>query len=213
MKKWSKIIQFSLLLVSVACSDNLFSTEFIKNQQIIQKQDPQVWFNKMKQKYPQVGLEKVEFIVGSHWSMGYDTDDNVAIFCPSDIYYGYKSFTPKDELALLHEAGHARNHHWTKLFYKKSYQKTFAMALVLAFFLGTDGIQKSKNLAADAFKENSSSDFVVKLCKFVSLYGVISALFYKIIPPIVDRFDETLADDFANQHGDVKALKGGFCFL
>ncbi len=212
MKKWSKIIKIMLLFVGFACTDNLFSEQLAVavKQFNRQAQSPQEWFEKMKKKYPKAGLENITLIDGRGWAMGHLKNGSAFVTCPYDTYDGIKPFTADDELALLHEAGHARNHRWTKLFYKKSYQKTFATALILASFLSTDGIQKSKNLAANPFAEKTSPDFAEKFCKFVALYGVISAVLYKIIPPIANRFDETLADDFAKKHGDAEALKGGY---
>ena len=205
MVKWSKIIQFCIFLAGIVCSDNLFSGQIIK-------QDPQQWFQTMIQKYPQAGLEKIMLVDGRSWAMGHYSDGKVFVTCPYDTFYGFKPFTPDDELALLHEAGHARNHAWTKLFYKKNYQKKFALALVAAAFVAAEGLSKGKDIVFDCSANFTDHKFDVadKVLKYLLLYGGLSALIYKIIPPILGRCDEILADDFANQQGDAEALQGGY---
>lgn len=209
MKKWLKIIHFSIFLTGLVCFDNLFGLQQIQNNKIVKKQDPQEWHQKMIQKYPKAGLEKIKLVAGRSWAMGHFLDGTPFITCPYDTYDGFKSFTPDDELALLHEAGHARNHRWTKALYKKSYQKKLMLGLMAASFLGTDGVQKSKDLFS-SFSTDNKNDIAEKIIKISLLYGVLSSVIYKFTPSILKRIDETLADDFANQHGDADALKGGY---
>jgi hypothetical protein len=221
MAKWSKIIQFLLLLVGVTYHDDLFS-KLNKNYALstspsmsASKQDPQQWYQKMMQKYPDAGLEHAEFVAGSHWAMGPRLNDSACIFCPSDKFNGYQPFTPDDEISLLHEAGHVRNHSWTKLFYENKRQLALTTALVAVCFLGSGGITKSKNLAfesAQNLKDHKVVDVISKIFLFSCAYSFLFTSIYAVTPPVLQRIDETLADNFANQHGDEQALKEGYKF-
>jgi hypothetical protein len=188
----------------------------------VQKQDPQEWYRQIMEKYPDAGLENAEFKSGSCWSMcsySYDGEEFHVIRCPSDLYEGRRSFTPKDESLLLHEVGHVRNHMKAKVFYDTKRQKALKACLVAACFLGAGCIEKSKNLKNDllasaGLKEmRPLSQSIPNVLSLYALSAICMLLPLKTMVPLLERLNEILADNFMCQHADAKALKGSYAYF
>jgi len=160
------------------------------------------WYQKMIAKYPQAGLDKVLFVValGDGWFMSSLQDNTLFIACPFKSLK--QEFTAEDEWALLHEAGHVKNHKAWSFFYKpKKLTMPVASGLtgVALLLSGVCGYENIKQLPYI-----KDSKIAVAGVSAVAVYGLYKMI-KKIGGQVILRIDERSADKFALQQGDKNA--------
>jgi hypothetical protein len=219
MQKVFKLLQ-SIVLIGGVVSFGLIQAGHqphrLVEQQQGKRQNPQVWFKAMKQKYPVMNFDDIEFAPDNQWAMNsrsFGSHRTYIIFYPEQKVAQH-GFTPADEASFLHELGHVRNHRKLKLFTSQSQQKNLAKILI-AFTALAHSAQSFESVNP-VINQNSSKILggPVNLDSAVTKWGciaVLALLYWKYFPKItrnlIRRLDESYADNFACAHADADALQ------
>lgn len=164
----------------------------------------QIWFNAMAQKYPQAHLNKIKFCVSDAYEAGlgiiYFPESRLITM--NDVFNNSNALDinddrfaqfAEDEYLLLHEAMHvlsddAQSRHLATLF---AIGSVMALNSWLCYKVVNNDMRILTQIAGSA----------------------LSASFGYVVLSAYARFQESRADNFANQNADVKALRAVACWF
>lgn len=160
----------------------------------------QFWFNAMIKKYPQARLDKMRFCVSDAYEAGpgiiyfpeYQLKSMNQVFAGAHVSgvtdEMFAQFA-EDEYLLLHEAKHVlcKDVQHADTVIKTATAATAALALVLLFAAVKDKISFTTQMSGSVFGIGVA---YASLCAYA-------------------RFQESRADNFANQNSDARALRAG----